>query len=591
MASFRKILVANRGEIALRVIRACAELGIPSVAVYSDADRESAHVRAAGEAFRIGPPPARQSYLDVDKLLEVARTSGCDAVHPGYGFLAENAAFARRCADAGLTFIGPSPDAIEGMGDKVAARRTAQAARMPIVPGTVDPVPSAQAARALADSIGYPVALKASAGGGGKGLKVAARADEVESAFALAAKEAVTYFNDPTIYVERYLVRPKHVEVQVLGDKHGHVVHMGERDCSLQRRHQKLVEETPAAIPAATRTALLDAAVGLARAIGYDSAGTIECLVDGERFYFLEMNTRIQVEHTVTEMVWGVDLVKAQIRIAAGEPLWFAQADLSPRGHAIECRVNAESVLERFRPSAGRLDAFAAPAGPGVRVDSAAYAGWTVPQEYDSLLAKVVAWGADREEARRRMLRALAEFDVRGVETTIGLFALLLDDEVFTSADYATSDIDAFVESRREALVAADKRLARGAAAAPAATAGAQPRTVTVEVNDKRFDVTVYVPDDRPRTGNTRTQQPKFRAPKKIASDERSVVAPMHGILADVKVAPGDAVRDGQVIAIIEAMKMMNEVIAHRSGVVASVDARVGETLEAFAPIVTLAAT
>jgi acetyl-CoA/propionyl-CoA/long-chain acyl-CoA carboxylase, biotin carboxylase, biotin carboxyl carrier protein len=582
---FKKVLIANRGEIALRVVRACKELDIPCVSVYSDADRNSLHVGAADEAYRIGPPPAAQSYLDVDALIRVATRSGCDAVHPGYGFLAENAPFAERCEAEGIAFIGPSAAVIAQMGDKVSARRTAQAAGFPVVPGTIDPVASAGEVKRLAKKFGYPLAIKAAAGGGGKGLKVARDDGEVDRAFSLATKEAATYFKNGTVYVERYLARPKHVEVQVLGDKHGHVVHLGERDCSLQRRHQKLVEETPANIRAVVRRGLHAAAVKLAKAIGYDSAGTIECLVEGDEFFFLEMNTRIQVEHTITEAVWGIDLVKAQIRVAAGERLGIKQTDLSPRGHAIECRVNAESPSDGFRPSPGRIEAFVAPAGPGVRVDTAAFSGWVIPQEYDSLIAKLVAWGADRDEARHRMLRALGEFQVAGVDTTIPFFKLLLADDAFVSGAYATPDVEAFADRRHDDIVRCGGR----AAARPEPTRAPQePRSVTVEVNDKRFEVRVF---DFMRESAAQARAPgsRFKSPKKITTDGQSVLAPMHGIIADIKVSPGDAVKDGQVVAIIEAMKMMNEVVAHRGGVVQSVDAKVGETLETGAPILTFA--
>jgi len=586
---FSKVLIANRGEIALRVIRACKELGIATVAVYSDADRDAAHVTAAEEAFRIGPPPAAQSYLDFDAIVGAAKRGGADAVHPGYGFLAENAAFARRCDDEGLVFIGPSAALIEMMGDKVAAQKAARKAAMPIVPGTTEPVSSPEDAKRFAATIGYPLAIKASAGGGGKGLKVARDATEVDQAFTLAAKEAETYFKDGTVYLERYLARPKHIEVQVLGDKHGNAVHVGERDCSLQRRHQKLVEETPAIIGDGVRRRLLDAALGLAKSIRYDSAGTIECLVEGDDFFFLEMNTRIQVEHTITEAVFGLDLVKAQIRVAADEPLRFSQDDLASRGHAIECRINAESPAAGFRPSPGRIDAFSPSAGPGIRVDAAAFSGWVIPQDYDPLLAKLVAWGADREEARHRMLRALGEFVVRGVDTTIPLFDLLLDDERFIRGDYTTSDVDSFIDRNKERIAArASERRSpatAGTVGESTADAGDAGRAVTVEVNGKRFDVRVF--GDGPGSSTTRARAPRFKARKKIATDGNRVTAPMHGIVADIKIAPGDGVRDGQVVAIIEAMKMMNEIVAHREGKVRSVDAKIGDTVESGASILT----
>jgi acetyl-CoA/propionyl-CoA/long-chain acyl-CoA carboxylase, biotin carboxylase, biotin carboxyl carrier protein len=590
---FDKILIANRGEIALRVIRACKELGISTVAVYSDADRDAAHVTAADEAYRIGPPPAAQSYLDVDAIVEVASRTRSAAIHPGYGFLAENAAFARRCEAERLAFIGPSPKLIDMMGDKVAARNAARAGGMPIVPGTTEPVSTPGDARRLAKTIGYPLAIKAAAGGGGKGLKVAYDEPEVDQAFSLAAKEAATYFKDGTVYLERYLARPKHVEVQVLGDRHGDVVNLGERDCSLQRRHQKLVEETPAQIDDGVRRRLLEAATGLAKSIGYDSAGTIECLVEGDEFFFLEMNTRIQVEHTITEAVWGVDLVKAQIRIAAGERLWFSQRDLAPRGHAIECRINAESPADGFRPSAGRIGAFSPAAGPGIRVDAAAYAGWTIPQEYDSLLAKLVAWGEDREEARARMLRALGEFVVRGVDTTIPLFDVLLSDERFVRGDYATPDVEAFVVGHKDRIAAlAEERRSRPAAGTigePGAPDADDPgRIVTVEVDGKRIDVRVFGGGPG---ASARPRAPRFKAPKKIATDGASVRAPMHGIIADIKTSAGQSLKDGDVVAIIEAMKMMNEVVAHRDGVVRSVDVKLGETVESGASIITFEPT
>jgi acetyl-CoA/propionyl-CoA carboxylase biotin carboxyl carrier protein len=586
---FRKILIANRGEIALRVIRACRELGIASVAVYSDADRNAVHVAAADEAYRIGPAPATQSYLDADKLLETAEAAGCDAVHPGYGFLAENATFARRCARAGLTFIGPSPEGIDRMGNKIAARAAAHAAGVPVVPGTIEPVSGADAVRDWAVHVGYPIAIKAAAGGGGKGLKIARTPDEVDAAVSIAAKEAAAYFNDGTLYVERYLERPKHVEVQVLGDKHGHVVHLGERDCSMQRRHQKLVEETPARILPTVRARLLAAAVKLCDAIGYDSAGTIECLVEGDEFYFLEMNTRIQVEHTVTEMTYGFDLVKAQIRIAAGEPLWVTQSQLSARGHAIEVRVNAESPAVDFRPCAGTLSRYVEPAGPGVRVDAAAFAGWTIPQEYDSLLAKLVVWGQDRDEARARLRRALAEFRIEGIDTTIPFFRLLLDDEEFRRGDYATPTVERFAREHRAALdaVYAPDPDAAGADRGLAVHDAAE--EIEVEVNAKHFTVKVYGLGGRSGSAATIRPASRFKAPKKIAANGRSVSTPMHGLVAEIKVNPGDAVTDGQVVAVVEAMKMMNEVVAQRAGTVKSIDVKPGDTVEIGASIVTFA--
>jgi acetyl-CoA/propionyl-CoA carboxylase biotin carboxyl carrier protein len=583
---FKKVLIANRGEIALRVIRACRELGIASVAVYSDADRSAMHVGAADEAFRIGPAPASHSYLNTDVLLETATKSGCDAVHPGYGFMAENAAFARSCEKAGVTFIGPSPDAIDRMGNKIAARSVAHAAGVPVVPGTIEPVTGPDAVRDWAEHVGYPIAIKAAAGGGGKGLKIARTPDEVDAAVSVAAKEAAAYFKDDTLYVERYLERPKHVEVQVLGDKHGHIVHLGERDCSMQRRHQKLVEETPARILPTVRSRLLAAAVKLCEAIGYDSAGTIECLVEGDEFYFLEMNTRIQVEHTITEMTYGFDLVKAQIRVAAGEPLWVSQGQLSARGHAIEVRVNAESPAHDFRPCAGTVTRYVEPGGPGVRVDAAAFAGWTIPQEYDSLLAKLIVWGQDRDEARARLRRALAEFRVEGVDTTIPFFQLLIDGDEFRRGDYATPTVERFSSQNADALAAAYPEAVRDQVRAPS-DAGEE---IAVEVNDKRFTVKVFgLGNIQPEGSAAGRRTGGFKSPKKIAPDGKRVIAPMHGLIAEIKVSPGDEVTDGQVVAVVEAMKMMNEIVAQRAGKILSVDVKSGDTVEMGASIVSFA--
>ncbi len=580
---FEKILVANRGEIALRVIRACRELGVPTVAVYSDADRDALHVRAADEAVHIGPTQSSLSYLNGERILDVGKRTRCDAVHPGYGFLAENAGFARDCHKHGLVFIGPSPDAMEKMSSKLAARQNAIKAGVPVVPGTMQPVRTAVEARKLAQEFGYPIAVKASAGGGGKGLKVAASEAEVDRAVSLAAKEAAAYFADPTLYVERYLPHPKHIEIQVLGDKSGNVVHLGERDCSLQRRHQKLVEETPAHISDGLRARMCDAAAKLAASIAYDSAGTIECLVEGDEFFFLEMNTRIQVEHTITEAVYGIDLVKAQIRLATGEKLWLRQHDLVARGHAIECRINAESPAAGFAPSPGRLTVYREPGGPGIRVDGAAFAGWTIGSDYDSLIAKLVAWGADRNEARSRMLRALAEYEIEGVETTIPFYRLLLADAVFVRGDYSTATVDSFVRDHSHAIAsvyAGGKK-----ATAPDGTSTTE-TNLTVEVNDKQFRVTVFgLPAAE---AATRRRASKYARQKSVAASGSAITAPMHGIIAEIRVKAGDTVTDGQVVAVIEAMKMMNEVIAHRMGAVATIDVRAGDTIETGAPIITL---
>ncbi len=433
---FSKVLVANRGEIAVRVMRALDELGIPSVAVYSEADRESQHVRRAAEAYLLGPGPAAESYLNVDKLMEVIEASGAEAVHPGYGFLAENAAFAKRLEDAGITFIGPPASAIEAMGSKTKARELMKGAGVPIVPGTTDPVDTVEDARKIAEDIGYPIAVKAAGGGGGKGFRVALEPDKLEEAFEGAAREGEKFFSDATVYLERYLPDPRHVEVQVLADKHGNVVHLGERDCSIQRRHQKLIEESPAPlVDDELRAKIGEIAVEAARAVGYHSAGTIEGLLQDGEYFFLEMNTRVQVEHCVTEATTGVDIVREQILIAAGEKLGFAQDDIRWHGHAIECRINAEDAAKNFAPAPGTITAYFEPSGPGVRVDSGVLAGSEITPLYDPMIAKLIVWDADRERATRRMARALDEFQIEGVRTLIPFHKAIMASEQWANGE------------------------------------------------------------------------------------------------------------------------------------------------------------
>src|SRR4051794_30973772 len=420
---FSKVLVANRGEIAVRVIRALDELGIPSVAVYSEADRDAQHVKRATEAYLIGPGPANQSYLVVDKLVEVCQEAGADAVHPGYGFLAENAAFARRLEEEGIAFIGPPASAIDAMGSKTKARELMQNAGVPIVPGTTEPVDTLDDARRIAEEIGYPIAVKAAGGGGGKGFRVALEPDKLQDAFEGAAREGEKFFSDATVYLERYLPDPRHVEVQVLADKHGNVIHLGERDCSIQRRHQKLIEESPGPlVDPEVRERIGKIGVEAAKAVGYHSAGTIEGLFvkqdkGDDEYFFLEMNTRVQVEHCVTEATTGIDIVREQILIAAGEELTIKQEDVQLRGHAIECRINAENAARNFSPAPGTVTHYREPSGPGVRVDSGVLSGSEITPLYDPMVAKLIVWDADRELATRRMLRALEEFEVEGVTT------------------------------------------------------------------------------------------------------------------------------------------------------------------------------
>jgi len=442
--AFRKVLVANRGEIAVRVIRACREMGIRTVAVFSEADRAALHVRLADEALPIGPAPSRESYLRVDRVLDAARASGAEAVHPGYGFLAESAAFARACEEAGVVFIGPRSETIALMGEKTSARREAVAAGVPVVPGMLEPLADEGEIVREAERIGYPVMLKAAAGGGGKGLRLVASPPELLPALARARSEAGGAFGDDRVYLEKALVRPRHVEIQVLADHHGHAVHLFERECSIQRRHQKVIEESPSPLlTPGMRERMGELAVALVKRAGYVNAGTLEFLVDEDRKpWFLEMNTRLQVEHPVTEMVTGVDLVKAQIRIAQGEPLAFRQEDLGQRGHAIECRVYAEDPDAGFLPSPGRILALRVPDGPGVRDDSGVYEGWTVPIDYDPLLSKLVVWAESRDEALRRMRRAVAEYRVVGVKTTLPLFERVLAHPAFVAGDFDTSFLD-----------------------------------------------------------------------------------------------------------------------------------------------------
>jgi len=439
---FRKVLVANRGEIALRVVRACQELGVPAVAVYSDADESALHVRHADEAVRIGPPPAGKSYLNVEALIDAARETGTEAVHPGYGFLAENASFAAACREAGLAFVGPSAEAIEKMGNKSAARRLAREAEVPVVPGS-DDASSADEAAETAGEIGYPIMVKAAAGGGGRGIRVAEDEGGLRKAVQVARREAEAAFGDGTLYLEKLLVAPRHVEVQVMGDHEGNVVHLYERECSMQRRRQKVLEEAPSpGISPEVRERMTEAAVRLAQEAEYANAGTVEFLVEGEEFYFIEMNTRIQVEHPVTEMLTGVDLVKEQIRVASGEPLSLRQEDVPMVGHAMEFRINAEDPDQDFMPSPGEVTFLDVPGGPGVRVDSAIYQGYKIPPFYDSMVGKLVVWALTRKEAISRARRALREYRLEGIKTTIPLHLRLLEDEALRSGEYHTGYLE-----------------------------------------------------------------------------------------------------------------------------------------------------
>ena len=577
---FAKVLIANRGEIAVRVIRACRELGIASVAVYSEVDRRSLHVRLADEAYGLGGETAAESYLNTEAILDAVTASGADAVHPGYGFFSENPAFARALASRGATFVGPPPEAMEVMGDKVSSRVAAIEAGVPVVPGSEGPVTSAEEIHTFGAVHGYPVAIKASYGGGGRGMKVVNAPDEAAAALDSARREGQAYFGSSEVYLERYLDWPRHVEMQVFADTHGNAVWMGERDCSSQRRHQKLIEETPA--PGMTpelRRAMGDAAVAVTRACGYTNAGTVEFLTQAGEFFFLEMNTRLQVEHPLTELVCGIDLVAEQLRVASGAALSFTQDSLDPRGHAIECRVNAEDVAGgRFIPSPGTLTRFSRPGGFGVRIDVGYGEGDAVTQHYDNLIAKVLTWGAGREEARCRMLRVLREMSIEGIATNIDAHLRILEHPDFVENRHSTRWVE-------EVLDFSDLTSARsgGAGASPGEVA----RNVDVEVDGRRYEVRVWLPEQaggssaaasapggRPRGGSAPA------AAAGLAGGGR-VVAPMQGTIIEVLVAVGEAVEVGRALCVLEAMKMENEVDAERAGTVTEVHVSPGDNVSA----------
>jgi len=575
MAPFSKVLVANRGEIAVRIFRTLRELGIGTVAVYSEVDRDSLHVQVADEAYVVGPGPAAESYLVHERLIEVAQRAGAEAVHPGYGFLAENATFAREVSRAGLVWIGPPGSAIEIMGSKTAARERMAAAGVPIVPGTTAAVTSADDVVRLGDELGWPLAIKAASGGGGKGLKVVAGPDEAERALESAQREGQAYFSDATVYIERYLEDPRHVEAQVLADGHGTVLFLGERDCTIQRRHQKLVEETPSpAVGDELRARIGEIAVEAARAVGYRSAGTIEGLLsrDGE-YFFLEMNTRIQVEHTVTELATGLDLVREQVLIAAGEPLSLRQEDVRLNGHALECRINAEDPSNGFLPTPGRITSYREPGGPGVRVDSGVVAGSEVPGLYDPLVAKLIVHGVDREHARRRMLRALDEYEIGGITTLLGFHRALLEHPCFVEG----ATCHGVVES--EELAARAEELSQRPSVVPASADGAPTRTrrLSIEVDGKRYEVEALVPEP-PHAELARRRQERTRGGAHTGAKD-AVVTPMQGTVLAVEVAEGDDVEAGQVICVVEAMKMENEITAHRSGRVTELAVEPGQAV------------
>ncbi|MCC6832408.1 MAG: acetyl-CoA carboxylase biotin carboxylase subunit [Thermoleophilia bacterium] len=583
---FSKVLVANRGEIAIRVFRTLREMGIASVAVYSEADRDALFVAHADEAYLIGPGPATESYLKADTVIEVARRAGAEAIHPGYGFLAENAAFAAACAEAGITFIGPPPSAIDAMGSKIGARALMKDAGVPIVPGVTDPVHTVDDARGIAEDIGYPIAVKAAAGGGGKGFRVALTPADLEDAFEGARREAEKFFADTIVYLERYLPEPRHVEIQILADTHGDCVWLGERDCSVQRRHQKLVEETPSPVVSEDlRRRMGEASVRAAKAVGYASAGTLEYLVSGEEFFFLEMNTRIQVEHTVTEMVTGMDLIREMIRIAAGEPLGISQDDVRPRGHAFECRINAEDAANRFLPAPAEITAYREPSGPGVRVDSGVRAGSVIAEIYDPMVAKLIVWDTDRETARRRMLRALGEYVVEGPATLIPFHRWLLELPEFIAGGACHAEVARLADAPTPIPAAASPATAIPGDPAP----DAEPqvvRTVTAEVDGRRFAVRLSIPQSH-AGGGAGPAVPQKRKRDRSGGGHHggaapeAVVTPMQGTVLRVLVAEGQEVAQGTVLCIVEAMKMENEVLAHQPGTVHQLSVAEGDAVQA----------
>jgi acetyl-CoA/propionyl-CoA carboxylase biotin carboxyl carrier protein len=573
---FGKVLIANRGEIAVRVIRALRELGLLSVAVYSDADRQALHARLADEAYHIGPTPAAESYLNIEKLIQVAKRSGAEAVHPGYGFLAESAPFARAVTGAGLVWIGPHPGAIEAMGSKVESRRIMAEAGIPITPGTEAPIGSPEEISAFAAEHGYPVAVKAVAGGGGKGFSVVQDKTQVQAAYLRTRREGEANFGDGSVYLEKYLHSPRHIEIQVLRDKHDHGVHLGERDCSIQRRHQKLVEECPSPrLDLRMRNRMGEVAVHAAEAVGYDNVGTVEFLVQDDEFFFLEMNTRLQVEHPVTEEVTGVDIVQTGIRIAAGQELPFSQEEISWRGHAIEVRINAEDAAGDFVPSPGVVTAYEGPGGPGVRVDSSLRGPGVVPEAYDPLFAKLIARGADREDALRRLRRALAEFRVEGIATTLPFHRALLEDEVFLSGSYTTG----FVAERLAGFDIETSPVVR-VDGAP----GKEGREVEVEVNGKLFRVRVY---EKVRGERERPRR-KAEVVRRATMGGGAVVAPMQGTIVKVLVEEKQEVVADEAICILEAMKMESEIGEQRRGRVAKVLVEAGKAVRSGEPLVVL---
>jgi acetyl-CoA/propionyl-CoA carboxylase, biotin carboxylase, biotin carboxyl carrier protein len=578
---FDAVLIANRGEIAIRIARACRELGVRSVAVYSEADRDALHVWSADEAHLLGPTAPAESYLNVERILATARDAGVDAIHPGYGFLSENADFAQAVADAGFTFVGPPPEAIAKMGDKLSARAVALAANVPIVPGTLEPTSDAEVALAFGEENGYPVAVKAMFGGGGRGMKVVRDASEMVEALEAAQRESQAAFGRAECYLERYLERPRHVEIQVLADLDGTVIHLGERDCSLQRRHQKLVEEAPApGLPAHVREKMGAAAIEVARVMGYTNAGTCEFLLDptedpeNPSFYFLEMNTRLQVEHPVTELVTGIDLAQAQLRIASGDGMGITQSDVVLRGHAIEVRINAEEPASGFMPTPGPIDRLVPPLGPWVRLDTGSESGSEVPRDYDSMVAKLIVWADTRDGARARMSRALDELVIDGIPTTVPFHKLAMTHPQFAAGEHSTSSVE-----REWDLSVLQPQSPAGPGAEPVGPS----RQVVVEVGGRRMEVTVF---GELAAGNASSAPTAPRRSRSAAGTGRAdassedLVAPMQGTVVKYAIELGDTVSAGETVVVLEAMKMENTIVAHRDGVVTELGFAAGDVVE-----------
>jgi len=596
---FDKLLVANRGEIAVRVMAACEELGIDTVAIYSDADRNGGHVEYADEAYNVGPAPASDSYLDQETIVETALDAGADAIHPGYGFLAENAEFARRIEETEeLTWVGPPSDAMEQLGEKTRARQVMQEADVPVVPGTTEPVESAEEVKAIGEEYGYPVAIKAEGGGGGRGMQIVHDAEDVEDALSTAKREGKAYFDNDSVYVEKYLEAPKHIEVQILADEHGNVRHLGERDCSLQRRHQKVIEEAPSpSLSDELREQIGEAARRGVRAAEYTNAGTVEFLVEDGNFYFMEVNTRIQVEHTATEEVTDIDIVRWQIRVAAGEPVSFSQDDIDIEGHAMEFRINAENPANDFAPTPGPLETYDPPGSIGVRLDHAVNQGDEIGGDYDSMIAKLIVHAEDRERCIERSKRALEHYEIEGLHTIIPFHRLMLTDETFVEGRHTTKYLDE--ELDKERIADAVERWGSEPTGASKASAGTH--EVSVEVDGKRFDVVL---EDLPSgvgggsedasgsdTGGASSSSGSSASGASSSTggsddDEVAVVsdgvieAQMQGTILSVDVEVGDEVAEGDVICVLEAMKMENDVVAPSGGTVKSIEVEAGDTVD-----------